>query len=87
MNGLDGVKMSECGSCNTRSKAVNSDNGYETSLCPKCIEIWDSEHQDDGLSECEACGVRVDALYTVWDMYSVCQNCIDNHDGAEKDIS
>ena len=54
MNGLDGVKMSEYGSCNTRFKAVNSDNGYETSLCPKCIEIWDSEHEDDGLSECEA---------------------------------
>ena len=68
MSDLDDVIVSECESCNTRSKAVNSDNGYETPLCPKCIEIWDSEHEDDGLSECEACGVRVDALYTVWDI-------------------
>ena len=87
MNDLDGVKMSECESCNTRSEAVNSDNEYETPLCPKCIEIWDSEHEDDGLSECEACGVRVDALYTVWDIYSVCESCIDNYDVAEEDIS
>ena len=87
MNGLDGVKMSECGSCNTRSKAVNSDNEYETPLCPKCIDILDSEHEDDGLSECEACGVRVYALYTVWDIYSVCESCIDNYDVAEEDIS
>ena len=84
---LDGVKMSECGSCNNRSKAVNSDNEYEMPLCPKCIEIWDSESDDDGLAECEACGVRVDALYTVWDMYSVCESCLDNHDIPEKDIS
>jgi len=29
----------------------------------------------------------VDALYTVWDMYSVCESCIDNYDVAEEDIS
>ena len=87
MSDLDDVKVSECESCNTHSQSVNSDNEYETPLCPKCIVIWDSESDDDGLAECEACGVRVDALYTVWDMYSVCESCIDNYDVAEEDIS
>jgi len=87
MSNLDDVLGSECESCNTHSKSVSSDNEYETPLCLKCIDIWDSESDDDGLAECEACGVRVDALSTVWDMYSVCQNCIDNYDVNEKDIS
>ena len=87
MSDLDDVIVSECESYNTHSKLVNSGNEYETPLCPKCIDIWDSESDDDGLAECEACGVRVDALYTVWDMYSVCESCIDNYDVAEEDIS
>ena len=36
---------------------------------------------------CEACEARVYALYMVWDRYSVCENCIDNYDMANEDIS
>ena len=89
MSNLDYVKVSECEACNIRSEKVNSDNPYWTPLCPKCVHVWDSESEDedDGLVTCEACEARVDALYTVWDMYSVCKNCIDNYDVANEDIS
>ena len=87
MSNLDDVKVSECEACNIRSEKVNSDNPYRTPLCPKCVHVWDSESEDDGLVTCEACETRVDALYTVWDMYSVCKNCIDNYDVANEDIS
>jgi len=79
--------VSECEACNTRSEKVSSDNLYETSLCPRCVDVWDSESGDDDLSECASCGNRVATLHTVWDMYSVCESCIDNHDVAEEHMS
>ena len=87
MSNLDDVMASECEACNTCSEKVNSDNLYEQLLCPKCVDVWDSESEDEDLSECASCGRRVDALFTVWDMYSVCESCIDNHDVAEEHIS
>ena len=42
---------------------------------------------EDDLVECEACGKHVDALYPVYDMYSVCKDCADNHGLSDENDS
>ena len=40
---------------------------------------------DNDLVECAACGELVDALYTVDDMYSVCENCLSDGDDEQSE--